>query len=60
MSRQRYSGDSVSPTLVFLSAILGFAGGVLLLSALGWLWPFAVGLGCFACVVLAFEMRRES
>lgn len=49
---------TASAPLVFAAGLIGFFGGVLLLEALGWLWPAAVTLACVACVTLAWEMCR--
>ncbi len=49
----------MSAPLVFLSAVVGFFGGLLLLEVLGWLRPFAVVLACVVCVALAWEMWRD-
>jgi hypothetical protein len=44
--------------LILLSGLLGFWGGLLLLSALDWLRPAAVVIACVVCVALAWEMYR--
>ncbi len=47
-----------APLIVFLSALVGFFGGILLLEALGWLRDAAVVLACIVCVALAWGMWR--
>lgn len=51
-------GPTVGAPLVLAAGLIGFFGGVLLLGALGWLWPVAVALACVVCVALAWEMCR--
>lgn len=50
---------TVGAPLVFVSALVGFFGGILLFEALGALWFVAVTVACASCVALAWEEYRR-